>query len=156
MNSRIEQKEITFLERILSKKGLQSTTNTISHSSYNSANEVLDNNYVKNCKDSVDQELEYDLYDYECHEYDTDVTSSWFVSTSTEVEQSCYNNVDPEDPWRRRIFDEERDETFRLVQEETEVNKDDHQCQMLKNEDEGSRQMKPPVACLEDLELWDG
>ena len=96
------------------------------------------------------------MYDYECHEYDTDVTSSWFVSTSTEVEQSCYNNLDPENPWRRRIFDEERDETFRLVQEETEVNKDDHQCQMLEKEDEGSRQMKPPVACLEDLELWDG
>ena len=113
------------------------------------------------------QELEYDLYDYECHEYDTDATTTWLATTSAEAdEDTSYHVARPEiETSISWPLNEEKDPLTEDIQQFEE--EDSPLLESPRCEDEKQKQPRnkssipgekkiPPVACLDDLEVWDG
>ena len=107
------------------------------------------------------QELEYDLYDYECHDYDTDATTTWLATTSAEMEGDTSFSFARQEP--SLPFKDEEDVNLHLEEEHSFLLDSRRKCEdenptepLLLKDRERIEEKIPPVACLDDLELWDG
>ena len=105
------------------------------------------------------------MYDYECHDYDTDVTTTWLATTSAEAETSyheakqdlgqspSWNFLGDPLPLAEEIQQSEEETSFLLESGRYEDEKPSERS----NKSKEYKVVKvPPVACLEDLEIWDG
>ena len=103
------------------------------------------------------------MYDYECHDYDTDATTTWLATTSAEADEDTSDHVARQEietsiswPLNEDIQQSEDEEHSPLL--EPRICEDEKQNQhIFKSSTVIPREDKiPPVACLDDLEIWDG
>ena len=109
--------------------------------------------------------MEFDLYDYECHDYDTDATTTWLATTSAEAEgDTSFSFVRQDQETAISMFDERDQFHGDNLEEEHNFLLETRRCEdekpiepLLHPKDDIKRKERiPPVACLDDLEIWDG